>query len=89
MGLRREGQTEYSRPNSGRIGNSGTTSPIFDLPILYHALVALMTSRGATQCAHSRCGPSAAGLEMVAHYAQLEDIDLLQAHREHSPIDRL
>ncbi len=34
MGLRREGQTEYSRLNSGRTGNSGTTSPIFDLPIL-------------------------------------------------------
>ncbi len=30
-----------------------------------------------------------ARLEMVAHYAQLEDIDLIQAHREHSPIDRL
>jgi hypothetical protein len=30
-----------------------------------------------------------AGLEMVAHYASLEDDDLLQAHRDHSPIDNL
>lgn len=30
-----------------------------------------------------------AGLEMVAHYAQLEAIDLIEAHREHSPVDRL
>jgi hypothetical protein len=28
-------------------------------------------------------------LEMVSHYAQLEDVDLLQAHREHGPIDWL
>lgn len=29
------------------------------------------------------------GLEMVAHYAQLEDIDFIQAHKEHRAIDRL
>ena len=28
-------------------------------------------------------------LSMVSHYAQLEDVDLLEAHKEHSPIDRL
>jgi len=26
---------------------------------------------------------------MVAHYASLEDDDLLQAHRDHSPVDSL
>ncbi len=30
-----------------------------------------------------------AGLEMVQHYAQMVDEDLLQAHRAHSPIDNL
>ena len=30
-----------------------------------------------------------ASLAMVEHYAQMEDIDLLQAHKEHSPIDSL
>ena len=28
-------------------------------------------------------------LEMVQHYAQMVDVDLLQAHRAHSPIDNL
>jgi hypothetical protein len=28
-------------------------------------------------------------LEMVQHYAQLEDIDLLAEHKAHSPVDRL
>lgn len=60
MGPRREVQTEYSRLNSVRIGNSAKTSPIFDPPILYQALVALMTSQGA------RCLWLAAGLEDVA-----------------------
>ena len=30
-----------------------------------------------------------ASLQMTLHYAQLEDIDLLEAHREHSPVDNL
>ncbi len=30
-----------------------------------------------------------ARLEMVAHYAQHQDIDLLQAHEERGPVDRL
>jgi integrase/recombinase XerD len=30
-----------------------------------------------------------ASLEMVEYYAGLENDDLLQAHRDHSPIDRL
>lgn len=63
MGPRREVQTEYSRLNSVRIGNSAKTSPIFDPPILYQALVALMTSQGASQCAHGRGGRQAAGRE--------------------------
>jgi hypothetical protein len=29
------------------------------------------------------------GLEMVQHYAQMVDDDLLQAHRAHSPVDSL
>lgn len=29
------------------------------------------------------------GLEMVEHYAQLEEDDFMQAHQEHSPIDNL
>lgn len=28
-------------------------------------------------------------LEMVQHYAQMEDIDLLEAHKAHSPVDNL
>jgi hypothetical protein len=28
-------------------------------------------------------------LEMVQHYAQMEDFDLLQAHKLHSPVDNL
>ncbi len=38
---------------------------------------------------HLQALDSWAGLEMVAHYAQLEDLDLIQAHKEHSPIDQL
>jgi len=30
-----------------------------------------------------------ASMEMVEHYAQMEDVDLLQAHARHSPVDRL
>lgn len=30
-----------------------------------------------------------ASLTMVAHYAQMEDVDLLQAHAKYSPVDRL
>jgi site-specific recombinase XerD len=30
-----------------------------------------------------------ADLSMVQHYAQLEDIDLVQAHKQHSPVDTL
>jgi len=30
-----------------------------------------------------------ADLEMVSDYASLEDDDLLKAHTDHSPIDRL
>ncbi len=29
------------------------------------------------------------GLVLVQHYAQMVDDDLVQAHQEHSPIDRL
>ena len=28
-------------------------------------------------------------LDMVQHYAQMEDFDLLQAHKLHSPVDNL
>jgi hypothetical protein len=30
-----------------------------------------------------------ANLEMVDHYAQMVDEDLLQEHKEHSPVDNL
>lgn len=50
---------------------------------------ALLSLRAGMDAIHLQMLGGWAGLEMVAHYASLEDDDLLQAHRDHSPIDNL
>lgn len=49
----------------------------------------ILSLRAGMSATHLQALGGWSGLEMVSHYAQLEDIDLLQAHKEHSPIDRL
>lgn len=50
---------------------------------------ALLSLRAGMDAIHLQMLGGWAGLDMVAHYASLEDEDLLQAHRDHSPIDSL
>ncbi len=50
---------------------------------------ALLSLRAGMDAIHLQMLGGWAGLEMVAHYASLEDDDLLQAHRDHSPVDSL
>ncbi len=51
----------------------------------------LLSSRCGLAWMFCICKPclDMAGLEMVQHYAQMVDDDLLQAHREHTQIDNL
>lgn len=49
----------------------------------------LLSLRAGMDAIHLQILGGWAGLDMVAHYASLEDDDLLQAHRDHSPIDNL
>ncbi len=49
----------------------------------------ILSLRSGMDVLHLQALGGWAGLEMVAHYAQIEDIDLIEAHREHSPVDRL
>jgi site-specific recombinase XerD len=49
----------------------------------------IMSLRSGMDVLHPQALGGWSGLEMVRHYAQLEDVDLLQAHQDHSPIDRL
>ncbi len=50
---------------------------------------ALLSLRAGMDAIHLQMLGGWAGLDMVAHYASLEDEDLLQAHRDHSPVDNL
>lgn len=52
---------------------------------------ALLSLRAGMDALHLQMLGGWAGLDMVAHYASLEDEDedLLQAHRQHSPVDNL
>jgi site-specific recombinase XerD len=45
--------------------------------------------RGGMDVLHLQALLGHADLTMVYHYAQMEDIDLLQAHARYSPVDRL
>lgn len=49
----------------------------------------ILSLRNGMDVLHLQAMLGHAGLEMVRHYAQLVDDDLLQAHRQHSPIDNL
>lgn len=49
----------------------------------------LLSLRAGMDAVHLQLLGGWAGLDMVTHYAELEDADLLQAHRDHSPIDSL
>lgn len=50
---------------------------------------ALLSLRAGMSPVHLQLLGGWAGLDMVEYYASLEDADLLQAHRDHSPIDGL
>ncbi len=49
----------------------------------------ILSLRGGMDVLHLQALLGHASLEMVQHYAQLVDDDLLEAHRVHSPIDNL
>jgi integrase len=49
----------------------------------------ILSLRGGMDVLHLQALLGIASLEMVQHYAQLGDVDLLQAHQERSPIDGL
>ncbi len=49
----------------------------------------ILSLRGGMDVLHLQALLGHASLEMVQHYAQMVDEDLLQAHRAHSPIDHL
>jgi site-specific recombinase XerD len=62
------------------------------LKVTPHALrrtFAILSLRAGMSPLHLQALGGWEGLEMVRHYAQLVDDDLLQSHREHSPIDNL
>ena len=49
----------------------------------------ILSLRARMSPTHLRALGGWSDLTMAAYYEQLEDADLLQAHHEHSPIDRL
>ena len=57
-----------------------------------HALrrtFAILAIRAGMSLLHLQALGGWADMEMVQHYAQMVDDDLLQAHKAHSPIDNL
>jgi len=62
---------------------------------LFDAYTDFILSRQAMNCAASALAFSkytaggSESLELVQHYAQIVDKDLLQAHKAHSPVDSL
>ncbi len=50
---------------------------------------AILSLRAGMSPTHLQALGGWSGLEMVTYYAQLEDVDLLQAHAEHGPLDSL
>ena len=62
------------------------------LKITPHALrrtFVILSLRSGMDVLHLQAMLGHAGLEMVSHYAQMVDEDLLQAHAQHSPIEGL
>jgi len=49
----------------------------------------ILSLRGGMDVLHLQALGGWSSLDMVYHYAQLEDIDLLEGHKAHSPIDNL
>ena len=67
-------------------------SKVTGLKITPHALrrtFVILSLRSGMDVLHLQAMLGHAGLEMVQHYAQMVDDDLLQAHNAHSPIDNL
>jgi site-specific recombinase XerD len=50
---------------------------------------AILSLRAGMDLLHLQALGGWEGLEMVKHYAQLQDVDLLQEHKAHSPVDQL
>jgi integrase/recombinase XerD len=50
---------------------------------------AILSLRAGMDALHLQNLGGWASLAMVDHYAQMEDIDLLEAHKKHSPVDNL
>ncbi|MFZ1040376.1 MAG: tyrosine-type recombinase/integrase [Anaerolineales bacterium] len=58
----------------------------------FHALrrtFVILSLRAGMDVLHLKAMLGHASLDMVQHYAQMVDDDLLQAHQAHSPIDNL
>jgi site-specific recombinase XerD len=49
----------------------------------------ILSLRAGMDVLHLKALLGHADFAMVEHYAQMEQLDLVQAHREHSPVDRL
>ena len=49
----------------------------------------ILSLRAGADVLHLKAELGHSGLEMVSHYAALESVDLIQSHKEHSPIDNL
>jgi site-specific recombinase XerD len=58
-------------------------------PHVLRRTFAILSLRAGMDALHLQNLGGWASLTMVDHYAQMEDIDLLQAHKAHSPVDNL
>lgn len=58
-------------------------------PHVMRRTFAILSLRAGMDVLHLQALGGWAGLDMVQHYAQMVDDDLLQAHRAHSPVDSL
>jgi integrase/recombinase XerD len=62
---------------------------IYVTPHALRRTFVILSLRNGTDVLHLQAMLGHASLDMVYHYAQMTDEDLLQAHREHGPIDNL
>ena len=54
-----------------------------------HRTFVILSLRAGMNILHVQLMLGHESLEMIRHYAQIVDEDLLQAHKAHSPIDNL
>ncbi len=84
--------------HGGRLSSEGLllmftrTSKRTGIHITAHALrrtFVILSLRNGMDVLHLQNLGGWTSLDMVQHYAQMEDFDLLQAHKLHSPVDNL